>query len=81
MCNPAHHHSATIGSKCEQGKHKNACEDSGHGKQFVWIDRRRFNRIDLLVTFMDASSAPIPAPTRPHTTSPVMMGPISWIVE
>src|ERR1700691_3432513 len=33
------------------------------------------------VTFIDANSAPMPAPTRPLTTRPVMMGPVSWITE
>ena len=33
------------------------------------------------VTFIDASSAPMPAPTRPLTTRPVMIGPITWITE
>src|ERR1700722_3666537 len=33
------------------------------------------------VTFMDPSSAPMPAPTRPATTSPVTIGPISWMIE
>src|SRR5271166_5151101 len=33
------------------------------------------------VTFIDASSAPIPAPARPLTTRPVMIGPVSWITE
>src|SRR5580704_4361276 len=33
------------------------------------------------VTFIDPSSAPIPAPIRPLATNPVMMGPISLMME
>src|ERR1700680_2379359 len=33
------------------------------------------------VTFIEPSSAPMPAPTRPLTTNPVMTGPISWTIE
>src|SRR5262249_20217195 len=33
------------------------------------------------VTFIDPSSAPIPAPTRPDATSAVMIGPVSLINE
>ncbi len=33
------------------------------------------------VTFIDPNSAPMPAPTRPLTTNPVMIGPISLMSE
>src|ERR1700686_1526848 len=33
------------------------------------------------VTFIEPSSAPMPAPTRPATTNPVTIGPISWMIE
>jgi hypothetical protein len=33
------------------------------------------------VTFIEPSSAPMPAPTRPLTTNPVTIGPISWMIE
>src|SRR5438045_821566 len=33
------------------------------------------------VTFMDPSSAPMPAPARPLTTNPVITGPLSLSIE
>src|SRR6266568_8383137 len=33
------------------------------------------------VTFIDPSSAPMPAPTRPLTISPVIIGPLSLMME